>query len=94
MVASNKSNYICEGGHEGGSLPGRKFQVNWKSKYNWIEYKEHNNDKEDKAVHVAMQMALPTIHMQHLLLMVFRIGRRLWIAFRRMRGQSCTKLLF
>ena len=34
------------------------------------------------------------IHMQHLLLMVFRIGRRLWIAFRRMRGQSCTKPLF
>ena len=69
VVASNKSNECDdEGGHEGGSLSGRKFQVHWKSKYNWIEYREHNDDKEDKECvfcavctkAVAMQMALPT----------------------------------
>ena len=47
VMASNKSNECDdEGGHEGGSLSGRKFQVHWKSKYNWIEYKEHNVDRQ------------------------------------------------
>ena len=49
-------------------LSGRKSQVHWKSKYNWIEYREHNDAKEDKECvfcavctkAVAMQMALPT----------------------------------
>ena len=74
VVASNKSNECDddERGHEGGGLSGRKFQVHWKSKYNLIEYREHNDGKEDKECvfcavctkGVAMQMALPMLSIQ------------------------------
>ena len=84
-----------------------QVEVHWKSKYNWIEYREHNDDKEDKECvfcavctkAVAMQMALPTSSRNKNSYAAFVVNgfsnwKKALDRFSTHESQSCTKLLF